>query len=127
MEKKNNDILIRVIMAAEVILMWFFYFWKNKYLLKYEGEYLGYTSSLYKVYKYEPQILFLLVTATVLIFIGILSYKKISYWTNMAGSLAMLAHVIVVNNAKLNMFLSRNEDYKQLYKDDNFVIYERNV
>jgi len=38
-----------------------------------------------------------------------------------------ITHVIVVNNAKLNMFLSRNEDYKQLYKDDNFVIYERNV
>ena len=38
-----------------------------------------------------------------------------------------ITHVIVVNNAKLNMFLSRNENYKQLYKDDNFVIYERNV
>ena len=35
--------------------------------------------------------------------------------------------VIVVNNAKLNMFLSRDEKYEQLYKDDNFVIYERNV
>ena len=38
-----------------------------------------------------------------------------------------ITHVIVVNNAKLNMFLSRDENYKQLYKDDNFVIYERNV
>ena len=38
-----------------------------------------------------------------------------------------ITHVIVVNNAKLNMFLSRNDNYKQLYKDDNFVIYERNV
>lgn len=38
-----------------------------------------------------------------------------------------ITHVIVVNNAKLNMFLSRNEKYEQLYKDDNFVIYERNV
>ena len=38
-----------------------------------------------------------------------------------------ITHVIVVNNAKLNMFLSRNENYKELYKDDNFVIYERNV
>ncbi len=36
-----------------------------------------------------------------------------------------ITHVIVVKNAKLNMFLSRNEDYKQLYKDDYFVIYER--
>lgn len=38
-----------------------------------------------------------------------------------------ITHIIVVNNAKLNMFLSRDEHYTKLYKDDNFVIYERNV
>ena len=38
-----------------------------------------------------------------------------------------ITHVIVVNNSKLNMFLSRNDDYKQLYKDSYFVIYERDV
>ena len=37
-----------------------------------------------------------------------------------------ITHAIVVKKAKLNMFLSRNEDYKELYSDDNFVIYERN-
>lgn len=37
-----------------------------------------------------------------------------------------ITHVIVVKKAKLNMFLSRNEDYNELYSDDNFVIYERN-
>ena len=36
-----------------------------------------------------------------------------------------ITHVIVVNNAKLNMFLSRNDSYKQIYKDDEFVVYER--
>ncbi len=36
-----------------------------------------------------------------------------------------ITHVIVVKKAKLNMFLSRNSDYKELYSDDNFVIYER--
>lgn len=36
-----------------------------------------------------------------------------------------ITHVIVVKKAKLNMFLSRNENYKELYSDDNFVIYER--
>ncbi len=36
-----------------------------------------------------------------------------------------ITHAIVVNNAKLNMFLSRNEKYKQIYKDNNFTIYER--
>lgn len=38
-----------------------------------------------------------------------------------------ITHVIVVKRAKLNMFLSRNSEYKELYSDDNFVIYERNV
>ena len=37
-----------------------------------------------------------------------------------------ITHAIVVKKAKLNMFLSRNSDYKELYSDDNFVIYERN-
>lgn len=37
-----------------------------------------------------------------------------------------ITHVIVVKKSKLNMFLSRNSDYKELYSDNNFVIYERN-
>ena len=36
-----------------------------------------------------------------------------------------ITHVITVKNSKLNMFLSRDDNYKQLYKDDHFVIYER--
>ena len=36
-----------------------------------------------------------------------------------------ITHVITVKNSKLNMFLSRDNNYKQLYKDDHFVIYER--
>ncbi len=36
-----------------------------------------------------------------------------------------ITHVITVKNSKLNMFLSRDDNYKQLYKDDYFVIYER--
>lgn len=38
-----------------------------------------------------------------------------------------ITHVIVINNSKLNMFLSRNDNYTQLYKDSYFVVYERNV
>lgn len=38
-----------------------------------------------------------------------------------------ITHLIMVKNSKLNMFISRNDNYKQLYKDDYFVIYERNV
>ena len=37
-----------------------------------------------------------------------------------------ISHVIIYNNAKLNMFLSRDKNYKQLYQDDYFTIYERN-
>ena len=38
-----------------------------------------------------------------------------------------ITHVIIMNNAKLNMFISRNDDYTQIYHDDYFSIYERNV
>lgn len=36
-----------------------------------------------------------------------------------------ITHVLVYKNAKLNMFLSRNSDYKLLYHDDYFYFYER--
>ena len=36
-----------------------------------------------------------------------------------------ITHVIVYKNAKLNMFISRNSNYLQLYSDDSFCIYER--
>jgi hypothetical protein len=36
-----------------------------------------------------------------------------------------ITHVIITKNSKLNMFLSRNNDYNELYSDSNFVIYER--
>lgn len=36
-----------------------------------------------------------------------------------------ITHVIIGKRTKLNMFLSRDSNYSQLYTDDNFVIYER--
>ena len=37
-----------------------------------------------------------------------------------------ITHILIRDNSKLNMFLSRdNEHYKELYSDNNFVIYER--
>ena len=36
-----------------------------------------------------------------------------------------ITHVILGKKAKLNMFLSRDDNYKQLYSDDYFVVYER--
>ena len=36
-----------------------------------------------------------------------------------------ITHVIIKTNSKLNMLLKRDDNYKQLYSDKNFVIYER--
>lgn len=38
-----------------------------------------------------------------------------------------ITHVIVKRNSKLNMLLSRNDKYKQLYVDKSYVIYERTI
>lgn len=38
-----------------------------------------------------------------------------------------ITHLIMVKNAKLNMFISRDSKYKELYSDDRFIIYERNI
>ncbi len=36
-----------------------------------------------------------------------------------------ITHVILLKNARLNMFISRNDRYEELYSDDYFVIYKR--
>lgn len=36
-----------------------------------------------------------------------------------------ITHLLIPRNAKINLFLKEDEDYKELYKDDNFIIYER--
>ena len=36
-----------------------------------------------------------------------------------------ITHVMTKTNTKLNMLLSRDEGYKKIYKDDDFIIYER--
>lgn len=36
-----------------------------------------------------------------------------------------ITHLLIPNNTKMNIFISRDENYKELYKDNNFVIYER--
>ena len=36
-----------------------------------------------------------------------------------------ITHVIIYKNSKINLFLSRDENYTQLYEDDSFVFYER--
>ena len=34
-------------------------------------------------------------------------------------------HLLIPKNTKINMFIKRDENYKELYKDDHFIIYER--
>ena len=36
-----------------------------------------------------------------------------------------ITHVLIPNNAKMNIFIKQDDNYNELYKDDNFVIYER--
>lgn len=47
-----------------------------------------------------------------------------TYYEDMIEKYGM-THLIMYRNAKLNMFVSRNSNYKKLYQDDYFVIYER--
>lgn len=37
-----------------------------------------------------------------------------------------ITHVLIRKNSKLNMFISRNDKYIELYGDNNFVFYQRN-
>ena len=38
-----------------------------------------------------------------------------------------ISHILIRKNSKLNMFLSRDDNYNKLYSDNNFVLYERDV
>jgi len=38
-----------------------------------------------------------------------------------------ITHVMMYENAKLNLFISKDENYTKLYEDDYFVIYERKI
>lgn len=37
-----------------------------------------------------------------------------------------ITHVMQHKNSRLNMFISRDDNYKEIYSDDYFIIYERN-
>lgn len=36
-----------------------------------------------------------------------------------------ITHLVIPVNAKMNLFISKDDNYKELYKDENFVVYER--
>ena len=47
------------------------------------------------------------------------------YYENKFGEYD-ITHVLLRKNSKLNMFISRNDKYIELYGDNNFVFYQRN-
>ena len=59
------------------------------------------------------------------IFSDYLDISGISTWYENKFEEYEVTHVMTYSNSKLKMLLSRDENYKELYKDDHFIIYER--
>lgn len=59
------------------------------------------------------------------IFSDYLDIANISTWYEDKFNEYGITHVITYKGAKLNLLLPKDENYKELYSDDNFVVYER--
>ena len=59
------------------------------------------------------------------IFSDFMNISSIATYYNTKFNEYDITHVMTKNNTKLNMLLSRDEGYKKIYKDDDFIIYER--
>ena len=59
------------------------------------------------------------------IFSDYLDISGISTWYETKFEEYKITHVMTYANSKLKMLLSRDDNYKELYKDDHFVLYER--
>ncbi len=59
------------------------------------------------------------------IFSDYVNIANISTWYETKFEEYKITHVICKTNCKLKMLLSRDSKYKELYKDSNFIIYER--
>lgn len=59
------------------------------------------------------------------IFTDFLNTASINVHYNTTFDKYDITHLLIPKNAKINLFLKDDEDYKELYKDDNFIIYER--
>ena len=60
------------------------------------------------------------------IFSDYLSISNISTYYENKFEEYDITHVLIRKNSRLNMFLSRDDNYNKLYSDDNFVLYQRN-
>lgn len=59
------------------------------------------------------------------IFSDYVNISSIGTWYDTKFEDYGITHVICKVNSKLKMLISRDSKYKELYKDDNFIIYER--
>lgn len=59
------------------------------------------------------------------IFSDYLDISGISTWYETKFKDYGITHVITYKNSKLKMLLEKDENYKELYKDDHFIFYER--
>lgn len=59
------------------------------------------------------------------IFADYLDISGIATWYENKFEEYKITHVMTYSNSKLKMLLSRDENYKELYKDDHFILYER--
>ena len=56
-----------------------------------------------------------------------MNVSSIATWYENVFDKYDITHVILKKNTKLNMIIKKDENYKELYSDDNFVVYERNI
>ena len=61
------------------------------------------------------------------IFSDFMNVSSIATWYENVFDKYDITHVILKKNTKLNMIIKKDENYKELYSDDNFVVYERNI
>ena len=59
------------------------------------------------------------------IFDDYMNISGISVWYENQFKKYEMTHIMTYLNSKLNMLLERDEKYKELYKDDYFILYER--
>ena len=59
------------------------------------------------------------------VFSDFLDISGIATWYEDKFNKYEITHVMTYSNSKLKMLLSRDNNYKELYKDNNFIIYER--
>lgn len=60
------------------------------------------------------------------IFSDYINVSTIGTWYENVFEKYNVTHVIAKTNSKLAMLLSYDKDYKEIYRDNNFIIYERN-